>query len=62
MNYHETDPEFMERFEHFAFEEVPGEEGQRRKRTVIWPSWRCSSAVRERRPLPRCFPKPWTEA
>lgn len=28
MNYHETDPEFMERFEHFAFEEVPGEEGQ----------------------------------
>ncbi|MDO4344450.1 MAG: carboxymuconolactone decarboxylase family protein [Eubacteriales bacterium] len=23
-----TDPEFMERFEHFAFEEVPNEEGQ----------------------------------
>lgn len=28
MNYRETDPEFAERFEHFAFEEVPGEEGQ----------------------------------
>ena len=28
MNYHETDPEFIERFEHFDFEEVPGEEGQ----------------------------------
>ena len=28
MNLHVTDPEFMERFEHFAFEEVPNEEGQ----------------------------------
>ena len=28
MNYRETDPEFAERFEHFAFEEVPHEEGQ----------------------------------
>ena len=28
MNYQETDPEFMERFEHFAFEEVVNEEGQ----------------------------------
>ena len=27
-NYHETDPEFMERFEHFAFEEVVNEPGQ----------------------------------
>ena len=26
--YHETDPEFMERFEHFAFEEVVNEPGQ----------------------------------
>ena len=24
-----TDPGFMERFEHFAFEEVPNEDGQR---------------------------------
>lgn len=23
MNFKKTDPEFMERFEHFAFEEVP---------------------------------------
>lgn len=28
MNYRETDPEFTERLEHFAFEEVPNEEGQ----------------------------------
>lgn len=28
MNLHATDPEFMERFEHFAFEEVVQEEGQ----------------------------------
>ncbi len=27
-NYYETDPEFIERFEHFAFEEVVKEEGQ----------------------------------
>lgn len=27
MNLYVTDPEFMERFEHFAFEEVPNEEG-----------------------------------
>lgn len=29
MNYYETDPEFMERFEHFAFEEVVKEEKQK---------------------------------
>lgn len=29
MNYWETDPEFAERFEHFAFQEVVNEEGQR---------------------------------
>lgn len=28
MNYWETDPEFAQRFEHFAFEEVVNEEGQ----------------------------------
>lgn len=28
MNLYETDPEFMERFEHFTFKEVPNEEGQ----------------------------------
>ncbi|MBT9775112.1 carboxymuconolactone decarboxylase [Clostridium sp. MCC353] len=28
MDYNKTDPEFMERFEHFAFEEVVNEEGQ----------------------------------
>lgn len=28
MNLYGTDPEFMDRFEHFAFKEVPNEEGQ----------------------------------
>lgn len=28
MNYYETDPEFMELFEHFAFDEVVNEDGQ----------------------------------
>ena len=28
INYHKTDPEFMERFEHFAFDEVINEPGQ----------------------------------
>lgn len=28
MDLYGTDPEFMERFEHFAFQEVPNEEGQ----------------------------------
>ncbi len=28
MNFYETDPEFMERFEHFALDEVVNEEGQ----------------------------------
>ena len=28
MNYRETDPEFAQRFEHFAFDEVVNEEGQ----------------------------------
>lgn len=28
MNIHDTDPEFAERFEHFAFDEVVNEEGQ----------------------------------
>ena len=28
-NLGKTDSEFMERFEHFAFEEVPNEDGQR---------------------------------
>ena len=28
MNLHETDPEFMERFEYFAYDEVVNEKGQ----------------------------------
>lgn len=36
MNFYETDPEFMERFGHFAFEEVPNEEGWRLPETDRW--------------------------
>ena len=34
MNYRETDTEFAERFEHFAFEEVVQEEGQQLEETA----------------------------
>ena len=34
MNYYETDPEFMERFEHFAYDEVVHEEGQQLEEPV----------------------------
>ena len=36
MNLHETDPEFMERFEHFAFEEAVNEEGQQLDPETRW--------------------------
>ena len=36
MNYHETDPEFMERFEHFAFQEVVNEQGQQLPAHTRW--------------------------
>ena len=34
MNFYETDPEFMERSEHFAFDEVVNEEGQQLDETT----------------------------
>ena len=36
MNYYETDPEFMERVEHFAFDEVVNEENQQLDAPVRW--------------------------
>ena len=36
MNYYETDPEFMERVDHFAFEEVVKEEGQQLPPKTRW--------------------------
>ena len=36
LDYRQTDPEFMERFEHFAFEEVPGEESQQLDGKTRW--------------------------
>lgn len=35
-NYYETDPEFMERFENFAFEEVPNEPGRPLRENDRW--------------------------
>ena len=34
MDLYKTDPEFMERYEHFAYEEVVKEEGQQLPRVV----------------------------
>ena len=36
MNYYETDPEFMERIDHFAFEEAVNEEGQQLEAPTRW--------------------------
>ena len=36
MNYYETDPEFMERVEHFAFDEVVNEENKQLDASVRW--------------------------
>ena len=36
MDYRKTDPEFMERAEHFAFEEVVNEEGQQLPAPTRW--------------------------
>ena len=36
MNYYETDPEFMERVEHFVFDEVVNEENQQLDAPVRW--------------------------
>lgn len=40
MDLHKTDPEFAQRFEYFAFQEVPNEEraGSFRKKHAIWQS------------------------
>ena len=39
MDLHKTDPEFAERFEYFAFQEVPNEEGrQLPEKYAIWQS------------------------
>lgn len=47
-NYRETDPEFMERFEHFAFDEALNEPGQGLEPvTAIWPFWPRCLAARE---------------
>lgn len=36
LTFYETDPEFTERFRHFAFDEVPNEPGQQLPETDRW--------------------------
>lgn len=40
MNYYETDPEFMERMEYFALEEVVNEPGQEDGDSILRPRYR----------------------
>ena len=40
MDYYETDPEFMERMEYFALEEVVNEPGQEDGDSILRPRYR----------------------
>ena len=60
MNYRETDPEFAERFEHFAFEEVVNEEGQQldeviRHMAILAALLGCQGTEAFREELPRAL-------
>ena len=60
MNYRETDPEFAERFEYFAFEEVLGEEGQQldevtRHMAILATLLGCQGMDEFKLELPRAF-------
>ena len=59
-NYWETDPEFAERFEHFAFDEVVNEPGQQldeitRHTAILAALLGCQGAEAFRRELPRAL-------
>ena len=56
MNLQETDPEFMERFEHFALHEVVAKKirASRNERDLLR-FWQHSSAVREQTHTVKCF-------
>ena len=59
-NYRETDPEFAERFEHFAFDEVVNEPGQQldeitRHTAILATLLGCQGAEAFRRELPRAL-------
>ena len=60
MNYRETDPEFAERFEHFAFGEVVNEEGQQldeviRHMAILAALLGCQGTEAFREELPRAL-------
>ena len=59
-NYRETDPEFVERFEHFAFEEVANEPGQQldeitRHMAILATLLGCQGTEAFRRELPQAL-------
>ena len=59
-NYRETDPEFVERFEHFAFDEVVNEPGQKldeptRHMAILATLLGCQGVDAFRRGLPRAL-------
>ena len=59
-NYRETDPEFVERFEHFAFDEVVNEPGQKldeptRHMAILATLLGCQGVDAFRRELPRAL-------
>ena len=59
-SYHVTDPEFAERFEHFAFDEVPNEPGQQldsdtRYLAILAALLGCQSSDAFRRVLPQAL-------
>ena len=66
MNYRETDPEFAERFEHFAFEEVVNEEGQQlddvtRNMAILAALLGCQGVDEFRLALPRALDQGLTQ-
>ena len=59
-DYNKTDPEFMERFEHFAFDEVVNEEGQQldeitRHMAIVATLLGCQGIDEFRREMPRAL-------
>ena len=60
-DFKRQDPEFAERFEHFAFDEVVNEPGQQLD-DVTWPFWPRCWAARALTPSGRSCPPLWTGA
>ena len=61
-NYYQTDPEFAERFEHFAFDEVVNEPGQQLDQVTrhMAISGHPAGLPGHRMPSAGAAPPPWT--